>query len=403
MVKIAFIKYAGCALGGTETFLRKIAANINKDIFEVHYFYCDATPYIGSDYKHIDTNPSAEIYLKDNGVKLHKFNVNYKNLKVPTHDWIETNFWDIFNEEDFDLIQTGRAGHREYPFYLIKDTPIIDSIHLNAGVDNQKNISRVLHLANENIKNWVSSGGDKKRARLISVPIENKKIESANLKNKLGINDKKNIFGFSQRKDDSIFSEIPLNAYSAIEDDQSSFIVLGGSPKYQKQANELKLKSFFQIDFDSVENLEELFLNTLTIFTHGRKDGEINSTAIALAMRNGLPIVSHISKFNNGHVEQISNAGKVCKDTPEYILELKKLLNNREYYLLRSENSFKNFLLNYEMEAQIKKIEEIYHDVLRNPYVNSNLSYLKFRSLSIKYKNRFITFIKKILKKLKII
>ena len=97
MVKIAFIKYAGCALGGTETFLRKIAANINKDIFEVHYFYCDATPYIGSDYKHIDTDPSAEVYLKESGVKLHKFNVKYKNLKVPTHDWLETNFWDVFN------------------------------------------------------------------------------------------------------------------------------------------------------------------------------------------------------------------------------------------------------------------------------------------------------------------
>ena len=397
MIKIAFIKYGGCALGGTETFLRKIAANINKDIFDVHYFYCDATPYIGSDYKHIDTHPSAEKFLKDNGVKLRKFNVKYKNINVPTHDWIETNFWDVFKEDEFDLIQTGRAGHKEYPFYLIKNTPIIDSIHLNAGVDNQKNISRVLHLANENIKNWVNSGGDKRRARLISIPIDIKKVKNQNLKEKLGISDKKNIFGFSQRKDDSIYSEIPLNAYSKIEDNQSSFILLGGSSKYKTQANELKLKSFFQLDFDSDENFEEIFLNTLTVFSHGRKDGEVNSTAIALAMRNGLPIVSHISEYNNGHIEQINDAGKVCKNTDEYISELKKLLSDKKYYLYRSKNSFENFTKNYKKEWQIKKIEDIYIDVIKNPYVNSNLSYLKFRSYLIKRKN----ILKKIIKNLK--
>ena len=44
-IKIAFIKYAGCASGGTEKFLQVIAANLNKNKFEVDYFYCDATPY----------------------------------------------------------------------------------------------------------------------------------------------------------------------------------------------------------------------------------------------------------------------------------------------------------------------------------------------------------------------
>ena len=405
MIKIAFIKYGGCSLGGTETFLRTIANNIDKKIFEVHYFYCDATPYIGSDYKHMDTHPSAEESLKKNGVKLHKFNVKYKNVEVPTHDWVETNFWDIFNETDFDLIQTARAGHPEYPFYLIKNTPIIDSIHLDAGIDNQKNISRVLHLANINIKNWVKNGGDKKRARLISLPIMQKTDRVTNLINKLGIKSKNNILGLHQRKDDNIYSEIPLNAYSKIEDEDTAFILLGGSAKYIEQASALKLNSFFHLEFDTIDNLEEIFLNTLTIYTHGRKDGEINSTAIANAMRNGLPIVSHFSEYNNGHIEQIGEAGKVCKRTEEYTEEIKKLIQNKEYYQYRSKSSFNNFNKNYEISNQINKIENIYLDVIENPYVNSNLFYLEIRSYFIKQKNKgrefILKFILKVVRKLK--
>lgn len=400
MIKVAFIKYGGCSLGGTETFLRTIANNIDKEIFEVHYFYCDATPYIGSDYKHMDTDSHAEESLRKNGVKLHKFNVKYKNVQTPTHDWIDTNFWDIFNEEDFDLIQTGRAGHPEYPFHLIKSTPIIDSIHLDAGVDNQKNISRVLHLANINIKNWVKNGGDKKRARLISLPIDQKTDKVTNLINKLGIKSKRNILGFHQRKDDNIYSEIPLNAYSKIEDEDTAFILLGGSAKYLEQARALKLNSFFHLEFDTIDNLEEIFLNTLTIYTHGRKDGEINSKAIANAMRNGLPIVSHFSEYNNGHLEQIAEAGKVCKSTEEYIEEIKKLIQNKEYYQHRSRNSFYNFNKNYEISSQISKIENIYLDVIENPYVNSNLFYLEIHCYFLKQKNKMRKFILKVLRKL---
>ena len=401
MIKIAFIKYGGCSLGGTETFLRTIANNIDKEIFEVHYFYCDASPYIGSDYKHMDTDASAEESLRKNGVKLHKFNVKYKNIQVPTHDWIDTNFWDIFNEKDFDLIQTGRAGHPEYPFHLIKNTPIIDSIHLNAGVDNQKNISRVLHLANINIKNWVKSGGDKKRVRLISLPIDQKIDKVNNLRSKLSIQNKVNILGFHQRKDDNIYSEIPLKAYSEIEDEETAFILLGGSTKYLKQARKLKLINFYHLEFDTIENLEELFLNTLTIYTHGRKDGEVNSTAIANAMRNGLPIVSHFSKYNNGHLEQIAEAGKVCKSTEEYIEEIKKLIQNRDYYKHRSKNSFDNFDTNYEISSQINKIENIYLEVISKPYINSNLLYLEIRANFIKQKNKIKKYTTKSLQKLK--
>ena len=46
MIKIAFIKFGGMAIGGTEKVLQTIAAELPKDQFEVDFFYCDAAPYI---------------------------------------------------------------------------------------------------------------------------------------------------------------------------------------------------------------------------------------------------------------------------------------------------------------------------------------------------------------------
>ena len=95
-IKVAFIKFGGMAIGGTEKVLQTIAAELPKDEFEVDYFYCDAAPYIGSDFKHIDTDPSRVQYVKEHGVNAIKFNVEFKDVTKSTHDWINTNFWDVF-------------------------------------------------------------------------------------------------------------------------------------------------------------------------------------------------------------------------------------------------------------------------------------------------------------------
>ena len=57
-IRIAFIKYGGLSSGGTEKMLQIIAANLPKNRFAVDYFYCDSSPYIGSNYKHPETDES---------------------------------------------------------------------------------------------------------------------------------------------------------------------------------------------------------------------------------------------------------------------------------------------------------------------------------------------------------
>jgi hypothetical protein len=60
-IRVAFIKFGGLASGGTEKYLQTIAVNLPSDKFIVDYFYCDASPYLGSDWVHPTTDPEREI------------------------------------------------------------------------------------------------------------------------------------------------------------------------------------------------------------------------------------------------------------------------------------------------------------------------------------------------------
>ena len=237
-IKVAFIKFGGMAIGGTEKVLQTIAAELQKEEFEVDYFYCDAAPYIGSDFKHIDTDPSRVQYVKEHGVNTIKFNVEFKDVTKPTHDWVNTDFWDYFKEENYDVIQTGRSGHPEYPFHMINKTPIVDSIHLSGMAENKVNSLKTVLISNEQKQRWIASGGPMDRAVTIPNPLKIPDVGNVNYREEFGWQDKF-IFGLHQRRDNHIFSPIPLEAYDEIETDDTAFILLGGSESYQKQAKDL--------------------------------------------------------------------------------------------------------------------------------------------------------------------
>lgn len=367
-IRIAFIKYGGLSAGGTEKFLQTIAANLNPERFDVTYFYCNATKHKGSDLIHPNTDPYRVEYLKKHNVKVVEFVVGQKDLTTPTHNWIDTDFWKKFKETDFDIVQTGRAGHKEYPFNKIRRTPIVDSLHLTAGVDNQPNIARVMHITNWSAHKWVKAGGDKTRVVIVSHPMEINEAGAESMRKELGIRPEVKVFGFHQRNADSIFSPIPLLAYQKIESPNTHFLIMGGSSLYKEQARKLGIKNISFIDHTAEQKRIYSFLKTLDVYAHGRKDGEVNSTAMAEAMFFSLPIVSHLSEINNGHVECIADAGVVVDDIESYANELQKLQNDNVYYQFRRRNSYKRFVDNYELTGQIKIIEHIYESVVNSPF-----------------------------------
>ena len=362
MIKVAFIKFGGMANGGTEKVLQTIAAELPKDKFIVDYFYCDSAPYIGSDFVHPDTDPSRVQYVKDSGVNLIKFDVGFKDLRTSTHDWVDTNFWELFDEEKYDVIQTGRSGHPEYPFTLINKTPIVDSIHLSGMAENKHNSVKTVLISKEQRDRWIMSGGPADKAVIIPNPLRIPDVGDINYREEFGWQDKF-IFGLHQRRDNHIFSPIPLEAYDEIEDDNTAFLLLGGSENYQKQAKDLGLKNFKHLP--PVGELEPIhkFLNTLDVFAHGRSDGEQCSCAIIEAMSHGLPVISHTAP-SMGQLEQIGDAGKVANSYQEYSEVMVDMIDDKNYYSKCAQNSKKRYNEIYKLESIIKKYADIYEGVV---------------------------------------
>jgi glycosyltransferase involved in cell wall biosynthesis len=233
----------------------------------------------------------------------------------------------------------------------------------------------------------VKRGGDKKRVVLVSLFLDIPTKKYKNLRKKLNIGDKF-VYGLHQRNSDGIFSPIPLNAYKAIEDDNTMFMLMNGSNLYKKQAHELDIRNIIFLPAAKVQEEIYEFLSTLDVYAHGRKDGEVNSAAIAEAMYFNLPVVSHFSEMNNGHVECIGQAGRVLRTIDDYAKELQKLRTGKSYYKYRSQEAKKRFMEKYELRGQIKNVENIYEDVLRNPFPHKfKRRYLHWKDFLIK---RFI-------------
>ena len=391
--KIAFIKFAGMAFGGTEKVLQTIAANLPKDKYDIDYFYCDSAPYLGSDFKHIDTDMSRIDYCLKNKVNLIKFNVEYKDVTTPTHDWVNTDFWDYFDESKYDLLITGRGGYKEYPFYLIKNLTTIDTIHLSNHAENKSNVYKSVLLSKEQRKSWVLAGGKKRNSLIIPNPVEvisTKK--SYNTGNKF-------VFGMHQRDDDNIFSPIPLEAYSLIESSNTLFLLLGGSSKYKEQSDRLGIKNIeFIPTTPSLESIHK-FLNSLDVYAHGRRDGEQCSNAIIEAMYHGLPVISHTAP-SMGQAEQIGEGGLIVKNVSEYAGAMKKFMNEKDYYKLvsiNSRNRYKNF---YSLDVIITKYVDLIQEALESKPSNMIFKhFLELENYFILLKLRLIKFSKRIVKK----
>lgn len=362
--KIAFIKFGGMAFGGTEKVLQTIASELPKNIYKVDFFYCDAAPYLGSDYKHIDTDQSRIQYCLNNGVNLVKFNVEYKDISSKYHDWINTDFWNFFNEKDYDLIITGRGGYPEYPFNKINNTKIIDTIHLSGFAENKINVYKSVLISTEQKENWIKAGGPRKKATIIPNPVSvvktNKKFETGG----------KFVFGMHQRNDDYIFSPIPLEAYKIVESSDTLFMMLGGSQKYKNQAKALGINNIKFIETTAKLDKIHQFLNSLNIYTHGRQDGEQCSTAIIEAMSHGLPVISHTA-ITMGQAEQIANAGIIAKDKFEYSKAMKKIMTNKSLYTQYAENSLNRYNSIYSLGIVMEKYINLIQEVISAPDVNN--------------------------------
>ena len=211
---------------------------------------------------------------------------------------------------------------------------------------------------------WISAGGDPDKGIVFPLISDLPEKTNNNLKEVLGIPQDAFVYGLHQRANDGIYSPVALNAFSKLNDENSWFILMGGSSEYSKQAKTLGIKNFIQLEYSGDLSKLDLFLNTLDVYAHARADGETFGLAIAEAMSYGLPVISHTAPAM-GHVHTIRSAGFVCNSEEEYLNIMKKYKNNEDnVYINCSQAAIKIYKEDYDVNSIVNKITQIYRETL---------------------------------------
>lgn len=347
--KIAFIKYGGLSTGGTERWLQEAAIILNKK-YHVSYYYTEHN--LDSDrYK----------YLAQNDIELKKITVG-KRSHTDTQDWINTNFWEIFDETYYDVIQTAKLCKKEYPFYLL-NKPVIEKIAFGTHFDDSDNIIFTITPSEWLRQKWISNGGIDSRSICIPVPVR-KPCICNDFRKELDIPDDAVVAGFHQRVDDNIYSFIPLLAFKLVASKNTFFLIKGGSEKYKKQAKRLGLRNVIFLDHSSGSTDISKFLNTLDIYAHGRRDGETYGTVFAEALMHNKPCITHRSLIDNAHKYTIGEHGYFANNIVDYSIVLKKLIGSANLRNSMSTGAFEFANTNYGMDVFKSLILETYEKVL---------------------------------------
>lgn len=398
--KIAFVKFGGLSAGGTERWLQMMAANVSRSKFEIDYYYCDAAPYIGSDYKHADTDAYRKKYMEEHGVNLVKFHVGAKDITKPRHPWVDTNFWEVFDGSKYDLVQTAKAGHSEYPYVEMKNK-VVEYVALSGMVDHSPNIVKTIHISHWSKDAWVKVGGNPAHAEVIYIPVEEPCTQDT-FRDEMNIPDDAIVCGFHQRNNDNIASNIQLAAIHRLSAPKVHTVVLGGGEPYRRQARQLGMRNIHFLPHTGNQYIISKFLNTLDIYSHGRSDGETFGTVLAEAMIHGKPCISHYVKQGaNAMPETIGPAGYVvgAQDDRSLLYGLLSRVNNRtmiirEYSgvleLLVSDKDRReelgrvgrNYAMNnYSIRKCVNRLEEIWMKFLE-PVHRSVPGDIRLRTLS---------------------
>jgi len=352
-IKIAFIKYDGMGAGGTERWLQNLAVGLNKDIFDVDYFYTG------------NANPDRLEFLTKNNINTIHIKSNGKTSGYG--EWIDTDLFEKFNENDYDIIQNAIAGEKEWPFFTFKK-PVVESVHLDYGVNHCPNVYHTFVLSKWNQNKWAKMGGIKSMSSVVPLGVTMPTV-SGDLRAELKIPKNAIVSGFHQRVDDNIFSEMPIYAYKANEAENHYFIIMGGSKKYTALAQKLNLRNFIQLEHSANKERLEKFLNTLDIFAHGRKDGETLGYVIIEALLHRVPCIVHDAP-SKAQRETIGPGGFFVKTQDEYNEKLNLLLRDSALRKSLADAGFKYAKQKFIDTNYVKKVEQKYIDIVAHPIKN---------------------------------
>jgi len=353
-IKILFYSHT-IDYAGTWRSHERILLSLNKDKFDVYVFY------------NPNQNNNRLDFLKtklDNN-KIIPFLASLEKLGPNVgYPYKTTNFDELVKEHNFDIIHFARSGYYEWPF-----NKRICPIQIETNIFGFKDESPYLDYSVPICKTIFDLRGGGDEIVYNPIPIR-KKEKDNNLKKLLSLDNDVPIFGRIGRKDN--FHPIAIDSLYELKKNNYKFkyIIIGACQQTINKVNSLGLNEYcIFLDTTNDDEFIHKFHNTIDVFLHYRSDGECHSTAISQAMSYGIPIISHYAGFN-GQIETIHDGGFIANNSEEYANFLKKLLNDKNFYSLISENAIKQSN-KFNESVIIPQWEKIYESLYSKN--NSNL------------------------------
>lgn len=339
-LRIAFIATSGLWYGGTEKCAQQQAIALRESGHDVDFYYTENTHYTNGK-THPGLDLSTKKHVESFGIKTIPVNCESIDYLDPKKPWNNTNLFSLLDSSLYDVIIGNHKGESMWPYSEIKNAKVVEVIH---GTDFSRGTSTYADgyvlITPYQIDLWKSGGGIMQKTVVIPqmLKINHPKVENKRLD--WGLPEDKFIFGMHQGARQGLFTPVVLEAYARIETNDNFFVILGGDPEYSNQANRLGIKNFKQLSPIADPDLVGEFLSCLNVFAHGRFDGEVSSSSIIEAMSRSLPIITHPSIYNNGHLEQLDQVGIISRTVDDYAQSL-SLLEKREDVRMQLSNCSK--------------------------------------------------------------
>jgi len=331
-MKFAFIIPMGLWIGGVEKYTQQVAVELAREGHLVDYYFTENMRYLPSTNILPGLHPERQKFVEDAGVRTIKVKCESSDAGEIGGTWHNTDLFEHFRPSDYDVVVGSHKGEPMWPFSTLSGVKIAEIVHgtdFTSGASTYANAN--ILISEYQLPKWIQKGGNLKKTHIVTPMVQ---VDMSLLKNdrkRWGLPEDKFIFGLHQSSRPGIFSHVQLDAYSLIQSDENFFAILGGGTEYKEQAERLGLKNFIQIPAVSTSREINSFLSCLNVYAHGRLDGEVCSSAITEAMANHLPIVSHPSIYNNGHITQLNNCGIIADSIEMYAVALSTYEKNQEF------------------------------------------------------------------------
>lgn len=329
--------------GGTWRSHERILLNLDKTKFDAYVFYNTKSNNNRLDYLKMHM-PESNLIAFDS--------VGNRMGPETGYAYKETNFTELAKKQNFDIIHFARSGYYEWPF-IERISPIQIETNIFADKDYSKFLDFSVSISDRITE--LRGSTDHRIYNPVPQPLKN----TDTLQDELGIPEGYHIFGRVGRPDN--FHDIALRSLFLLKSKGYKFkyIILGPCKKTLQLINELNLNDdCILISPTNDDNFIHKLYNTIQIFLHYRIDGESFGVAIAHAMMYGIPIISHYAGYN-AQKEIISDGGYVAYSIQDYTNYLIKLLEDKTFYSIISNNAKTQAQL-FDENKIVKEWENLY-------------------------------------------